>query len=147
VALVEIRRPPHNYFDIALIRELATAFEALDAVYNGDIGFVADVEPEEGKLRQLRRAFGQLRLWRAVMTQHYAMLQRKFALHRVTQGKGLVVLVGQKKAVAIAVRNVSARRPLAQAATCLNDLDHSLSAWLSRAALRNSSTKTLIFSV
>jgi hypothetical protein len=29
VALVEIRRPPHNYFDVALIRELATAFEAL----------------------------------------------------------------------------------------------------------------------
>jgi enoyl-CoA hydratase/carnithine racemase len=31
VALVEIRRPPHNYFDIALIRQLADAFEALDA--------------------------------------------------------------------------------------------------------------------
>jgi enoyl-CoA hydratase/carnithine racemase len=32
VALVEIRRPPpHNHFDVALIRELATAFEALDA--------------------------------------------------------------------------------------------------------------------
>ena len=32
------------------------------------------------------------------------------ALHRVTRGKRLVVLVGQKKAVAIAVRNVSGRR-------------------------------------
>ena len=32
VALVEIRRPPHNYFDVALIRKLATALEALDAV-------------------------------------------------------------------------------------------------------------------
>jgi enoyl-CoA hydratase/carnithine racemase len=31
VALVEIRRPPNNFFDIALIREIATAFEALDA--------------------------------------------------------------------------------------------------------------------
>jgi len=31
VALVEIRRPPHNFFDIALIKELAAAFEALDA--------------------------------------------------------------------------------------------------------------------
>jgi enoyl-CoA hydratase/carnithine racemase len=31
VPLVEIRRPPHNYFDVALIRELATAFGALDA--------------------------------------------------------------------------------------------------------------------
>jgi enoyl-CoA hydratase/carnithine racemase len=31
VALVEIRRPPNNFFDIALIREIAEAFEALDA--------------------------------------------------------------------------------------------------------------------
>jgi enoyl-CoA hydratase/carnithine racemase len=30
VALVEIRRPPHNFFDIALIQEIAAAFEALD---------------------------------------------------------------------------------------------------------------------
>jgi enoyl-CoA hydratase/carnithine racemase len=30
VALVEIRRPPNNFFDIPLIKELATAFEALD---------------------------------------------------------------------------------------------------------------------
>ena len=30
VALVEIRRPPHNFFDVPLIREIATAFEALD---------------------------------------------------------------------------------------------------------------------
>jgi len=31
VALVEIRRPPNNFFDIALIKEIASAFEALDA--------------------------------------------------------------------------------------------------------------------
>lgn len=31
VALVEIRRPPNNFFDVALIRELADAFDALDA--------------------------------------------------------------------------------------------------------------------
>ena len=31
VALVEIRRPPNNFFDAALIGEIATAFEALDA--------------------------------------------------------------------------------------------------------------------
>src|SRR3984957_19575289 len=29
VALVEIRRPPHNFFDVALIKELAAAFHAL----------------------------------------------------------------------------------------------------------------------
>lgn len=30
VALIEIRRPPNNFFDIALIREIAGALEALD---------------------------------------------------------------------------------------------------------------------
>lgn len=31
VATVEIRRPPHNFFDHALIQQIANAFEALDA--------------------------------------------------------------------------------------------------------------------
>jgi enoyl-CoA hydratase/carnithine racemase len=31
VAVVELRRPPHNYFDIALIHALADAFEQLEA--------------------------------------------------------------------------------------------------------------------
>jgi exodeoxyribonuclease V alpha subunit len=44
------------------------------------------------------------------MTQHYAMLQRNLLYTGVTRGKRLVVLVGQKKAIAIAVRNVSGRR-------------------------------------
>jgi exodeoxyribonuclease V alpha subunit len=45
-----------------------------------------------------------------VMTQHYTMLQRNLLYTGVTRGKKLVVLVGQKKAVAIAVRNISGRR-------------------------------------
>jgi exodeoxyribonuclease V alpha subunit len=45
-----------------------------------------------------------------VMTQHYAMLQRNLLYTGLTRGKRLVVLVGQKKAVAVAVRNVSGRR-------------------------------------
>src|SRR6201993_5362493 len=45
-----------------------------------------------------------------VLTQHYAMLQLNLLYTGVTRGKRLVVLVGQKKAVAIAVRNVSGRR-------------------------------------
>lgn len=45
-----------------------------------------------------------------VMTQHYTMLHRNLIYTGVTRGKRLVVLVGQKKAVAIAVRNVSGRR-------------------------------------
>ena len=45
-----------------------------------------------------------------VLAQHYAMLRRNLLYTGVTRGKRLVVLVGQKKAVAIAVRNVSGRR-------------------------------------
>jgi exodeoxyribonuclease V alpha subunit len=45
-----------------------------------------------------------------LLTQHYPMLQRNLLYTGVTRGKRLVVLVGQKKAVAIAVRNVSGRQ-------------------------------------
>ena len=45
-----------------------------------------------------------------VLTQHYAMMQRDLLYTGVTRGKRLVVLVGQKKAIAIAVRNVCGRR-------------------------------------
>jgi exodeoxyribonuclease V alpha subunit len=45
-----------------------------------------------------------------VLTQHYAMLQRNLLYTGVTRGKRLVVLIGQRKAVAIAVRNASSRR-------------------------------------
>ena len=110
-------------------------------VYNGDIGFVADVEPEEGELtvsfdgRSVTYGFSELdtlvpayaasihksqgseypAVVIPVMTQHYAMLQRNLLYTGVTRGKRLVVLVGQKKAIAIAVRNVSGRQALVQA--------------------------------
>ena len=45
-----------------------------------------------------------------MLTQHYAMLQRNLLYTGITRGKKLVVLVGQRKAIAIAVRNVSGRR-------------------------------------
>ncbi len=45
-----------------------------------------------------------------VLTQHYAMLKRNLLYTGVTRGKRRLVLVGQKKAVAIAVRNASGRR-------------------------------------
>jgi exodeoxyribonuclease V alpha subunit len=105
-------------------------------VYNGDIGTIDDVNPAEGELtvsfdgRAVTYGFGELDMlvpaYAAtihksqgseypavvipVMTQHYAMLQRNLLYTGVTRGKKLVVLVGQKKAVAIAVRNVSGRR-------------------------------------
>jgi len=40
-----------------------------------------------------------------VSTQHYLMLQRHLLYTAVTRAKKLVVLVGTKKALAIAVRN------------------------------------------
>ena len=105
-------------------------------VYNGDIGLVADVDPEAGELtarfegRDLLYGFGELdtlvpayaatvhksqgseypAVVIPVLTQHYAMLRRNLLYTGVTRGKRLVVLVGQKKAVAIAVRNASGRR-------------------------------------
>jgi exodeoxyribonuclease V alpha subunit len=105
-------------------------------VYNGDIGFVADVDLDAGELvavfdgRRITYGFGELdtlvpayaasihksqgseytAVVIPVMTQHYTMLQRNLLYTGVTRGKRLVVLVGQKKAVAIAVRNVSGRR-------------------------------------
>ena len=45
-----------------------------------------------------------------VTTQHYPMLQRNLVYTAVTRGKRLVVLVGQKKALSIAVRGQQTRR-------------------------------------
>lgn len=45
VALVEIRRPPNNFFDVALIRQIAEALEALDE----DMGCRAVVLASQGK--------------------------------------------------------------------------------------------------
>ena len=43
-------------------------------------------------------------------TQHYPMLQRNLVYTGVTRGKRLVVLVGQRKALAIAVKGARPRR-------------------------------------
>jgi len=45
-----------------------------------------------------------------VVTQHYMMLARNLLYTGVTRGKSLVVLIGQKKAIAIAVRGGTAKR-------------------------------------
>jgi exodeoxyribonuclease V alpha subunit len=47
------------------------------------------------------------------------MLQRNLLYTGVTRGKRLVILVGQKKAVAIAVRNAASRRPWSKLAEWL----------------------------
>ena len=68
-----------------------------------------------------------------VMTQHYAMLQRNLLYTGITRGKRLVVLVGQKKAVAIAVRNVSGRRRWSMLSEWLNPRRGSAGVWPMRA--------------
>ena len=105
-------------------------------VYNGDIGRIDDVDPDLGEItarfddRIVTYGFGELDTlapayattihksqgseYPAVviplMTQHYVMLQRNLLYTGVTRGKRLVVLVGQRKAVAIAVKAASGRR-------------------------------------
>ena len=105
-------------------------------VYNGDIGYIDDVDAGKGALtarfdgRAVTYEFGELdtlvpayavtihksqgseypAVVIPVLTQHYVMLQRNLLYTGVTRGKRLVVLVGQKKAVAIAVHNASGRR-------------------------------------
>src|SRR5215467_9478215 len=105
-------------------------------VYNGDIGYIDNVDTDTGELtasfdgRAVTYGVGELdtlvpayaatihksqgseypAVVIPVLTQHYAMLQRNLLYTGVTRGKRLVVLVGQKKAIAIAVKNVSGRR-------------------------------------
>jgi len=105
-------------------------------VYNGDLGIVSHIEMEEGELtvnfdgRELIYGFGELdelvlayattihksqgSEYPAVViplsTQHYPMLQRNLVYTGVTRGKRLVVLVGQRRALAIAVKGARARR-------------------------------------
>jgi exodeoxyribonuclease V alpha subunit len=105
-------------------------------VYNGDIGYISEVDIEAAELtadfdgRIVTYGFGELdtlvpayattihksqgseypAVVIPVLMQHYMMLQRNLLYTGVTRGKKLVVLVGQKKAVAMAVKNASSRR-------------------------------------
>jgi len=105
-------------------------------VYNGDLGVVSRIDMEEGELtvdfdgRDVVYGFGELdELVLAYATtihksqgseypavviplsiQHYPMLQRNLIYTGVTRGKRLVVLVGQRKALAIAVKGDRKRR-------------------------------------
>ena len=105
-------------------------------VYNGDLGVVSRIDMEEGELavdfddRKVTYGFGELdelvlayattihksqgSEYPAVVipltTQHYPMLQRNLVYTGVTRGKRLVVLVGQRKALAMAVKGARTRR-------------------------------------
>ena len=99
-------------------------------VFNGDLGMVDRIDEEEDALvvnfegREVIYPFGELdtlvpafattihksqgseypAVVIPVTTQHYTMLARNLVYTGVTRGKRLVVIIGQRKALAIAVR-------------------------------------------
>lgn len=105
-------------------------------VYNGDIGFVTYIDPDEQELTAtfdehvVTYGFGELDelvlcyattihksqgseypvVVIPVSTQHYMMLKRNLIYTGITRGKRLVVLVGQKRALAMAVKGKQAQR-------------------------------------
>jgi exodeoxyribonuclease V alpha subunit len=116
-------------------------------VYNGDLGVVRSIDPETSEMviefdgRAVMYGFGELdevalayattihksqgSEYPAVVIpltkQHYPMLQRNLLYTAVTRGKRLVVIVGQKKALAIAVKGAGAKRRWSKLAEWLDD--------------------------
>src|SRR5664280_1177116 len=100
-------------------------------VFNGDIGAIEKIDPVEQELsirfddRLVKYDFGELdeislayavtihksqgsefpAVVMPVAMQHYMLLQRNLVYTGITRGKRLLVLIGQRKALAIAVHN------------------------------------------
>jgi exodeoxyribonuclease V alpha subunit len=105
-------------------------------VYNGDLGVISTINMEEGDLtitfdgRSVLYDFTDLDeivlayattihksqgseyacVVIPLLTQHYIMLQRKLLYTAITRGKKLVVIIGQKKALFIAVQQNADRK-------------------------------------
>ena len=105
-------------------------------VFNGDIGFISEIDPDAQEVtidfdgRSVTYMFGELdeiALAYAItihksqgseypaivipfMMQHYVMLRRNLLYTGITRGRKLVVLVGQRKAIGMAVRGRSDER-------------------------------------
>ncbi len=116
-------------------------------VYNGDLGVVRSIDHETSEMvieldgREVTYGFGELdevalayattihksqgSEYPAVVipltAQHYPMLQRNLLYTAVTRGKRLVVIVGQKKALAIAVKGTGAKRRWSKLTEWLDD--------------------------
>jgi len=123
-------------------------------VFNGDIGFVLAIDREEEELavdfdgRTVIYPFGELDelvlcyattihksqgseypiVVIPVSTQHYMMLKRNLIYTGITRGKKLVVLVGQKRALAMAVKGKQVERRWSKLQERLHDLARSGSA-------------------
>ena len=100
-------------------------------VFNGDIGTIEHIDPVDHEVtirfdeRSVKYDFGELdevslayavtihksqgsefpAVVIPIATQHYMLLHRNLIYTGITRGRKLVVLIGQKKALAIAVRN------------------------------------------
>ncbi len=109
-------------------------------IFNGDIGQVSRVDLDEGQVhvafddRTVLYEFGELdeialayatsvhksqgSEYPAVVIplamQHYLLLQRNLLYTAVTRGKRLVVIIGQPRALAMAIKNVRSTRRLTQ---------------------------------
>jgi len=117
-------------------------------VYNGDIGFITQIDAEanqalidfEDKVVQYGfDEFDELSLAYAITIhkaqgseyaavvlplamQHYTLLERNLVYTGVTRGRGLVVIVGQEKALAMAIKNNNAGRRLTKLTERLQEL-------------------------
>src|SRR5947209_683510 len=127
-------------------------------VYNGDLGLVSRLDAEEGELvadfdgREVVYGFTELdelvlayattihksqgseypAVVIPITTRHYPMLQRNLVYTGVTRGKRLVVLVGQRKALAIAVKGAQTRRRWSKLRDWLASHHHSSTSWSRR---------------
>jgi len=106
-------------------------------IYNGDIGFIRQIDHEEGEviisfdgrdvLYHIATEMDEIRLSYAMtihksqgseypvviiplVTQHHIMLQKNLIYTAITRGKKLVILVGQKRAMTMTVHNNKAQK-------------------------------------
>lgn len=126
----------------AMVQKFGTSFGVGDKVmqiennynkevYNGDIGFISRIDPEEGDVfihfddREIHYDIAELDeiilayamtihksqgseypvVILPLTTQHYPMLQKNLVYTGITRGKKLVIMVGERRALAIALRN------------------------------------------
>ena len=112
------------------VMQVENDYDSLGRLHRGDLGFIRSVDDEAGEVlvefdgREVAYGFGELdelvlayattihkaqgSEYPAVVipltTQHYPMLRRNLVYTGVTRGKRLVVIVGQRRAIGIAVR-------------------------------------------
>lgn len=117
-------------------------------VFNGDIGFISDIDKDRRTMKilfdsklvsigfdlldDIKLAY-TMTIHKSqgseapaviipVVKQHYVMLLRNLLYTGVTRGKSLVVLVGQKDAIRVAVENDSSKRRISRLKQLLMDL-------------------------